>query len=143
MRHIQLIVPAKTIPEIIDDPDRGVISLIGDRGGLSQITGDVERSSVMGGLAVETEHGTVYFDPEDQIHIDEAVPYDDQHEWLGSWTIDSYGAPPAEAAARVWRQHFGRTLAGNDDACVFTVVDSESKTEHTVDLSEVDLTTGG
>jgi hypothetical protein len=37
--------------------------LVGDNQGLSLITGDVSRSSIMHGCyAVETEHGTLYLD---------------------------------------------------------------------------------
>jgi hypothetical protein len=138
--HTQSTVRVTDIPAIIADPDRGVISLVGDHGGLSLITGDVEDSGlVFGTLAFETEHGTVYLDPDAETTISEETPYEDQHEWLVSWTIDGYGSTPQEAAARTGRHQFGRTTAGPDDACVFQVTDSETKETVTVDLNELDL----
>lgn len=70
------------IPSIIDDPGRGVVSLVGDHGGLSLVVGDVEPSGlVMGTIAFETEHGTVYLDPEGETAISEddgqSMPVDD------------------------------------------------------------------
>lgn len=60
------------IPAIIDDPQRGIISLVGNNGGLSFITGQIDESGlVMGALAIETEHGTLYIDPDEQILISE------------------------------------------------------------------------
>lgn len=70
------------IPSIIADPNRGVVSLAGDHGGLSLIVGDAEPSGlVMGTIAFETEHGTVYLDPDSEARISEddgqSMPIDD------------------------------------------------------------------
>ena len=140
MCRTQFSVRVADIPGIIADPNRGIISLVGGHGGLSLITGDVSESGVVfGALAFETEHGTVYLDPDQQTEISEEGPYDDQHEWFVSWSIDGNGSTPEQAAARVWREVFGRTDAGPDDACVFDVMDEETNKTVTVDLSKVDL----
>lgn len=70
------------IPSIIADPNRGVVSLVGDHGGLSLVVGDVEPSGlVMGTIAFETEHGTLYLDPDSETRISEddgqSMPIDD------------------------------------------------------------------
>ena len=75
-------VKVSEIPSIIADPNRGVVSLVGDHGGLSLIVGDVEPSGlVMGSIAFETEHGTVYLDPDNEARISEddgqSMPIDD------------------------------------------------------------------
>lgn len=75
-------VKVSEIPSIIADPNRGVVSLVGDHGGLSLIVGDVEPSDlVMGTIAFETEHGTVYLDPDSEARISEddgqSMPLDD------------------------------------------------------------------
>lgn len=57
--------------DIIKNPNRGVIGLLGDHGGLSLITGDIEESSVFGAITVITEHGTLYLDPEASVSISE------------------------------------------------------------------------
>lgn len=52
----------------------GSVSLVGDHGGQSLITGDLRDSGlVMGALSVETEHGTVYLDPEGEqvVHVED------------------------------------------------------------------------
>jgi hypothetical protein len=140
MKHstsVQSTVRIADIPAIIDDPKRGIVSLVGNNGGLSQITGWIEESKVvMGSLSIETEHGTVYLDPNETTPISEAFPLPDTHEWEVAWKIDGYGSTPEEAAAKVWRDVFGRTLAGTDDACVFIVTDVESGESTRVDLSE-------
>ena len=128
------------IPAIVADPKRGIVSLVGDHGGHALITGDITLSSLMMGMiAIETEHGTVFLEPEAEVEISEEYPRDDQHEWLVTWSIDGNGSTPEQAAARVWRDIFGRTMAGDDDACVFFVKDSESNEVTTVDLSEFDF----
>lgn len=44
--------------------------LVGDAGGHSQINGNIDPSNlIMGALAVETEHGTLYIDPDEQVTI--------------------------------------------------------------------------
>lgn len=61
------------------------LRLIGDQGGHSAITGEVCGSNVvMGALAIETEHGTVYLDPESEIEVqeDDAKTLDDRVEGL-------------------------------------------------------------
>lgn len=72
MARTQHTVRVSDIPEIVDDPARGEISLVGSNGGLSLIVGDIESSGlVMGTLAIETEHGVVYLDPETDTQISE------------------------------------------------------------------------
>lgn len=88
--HIQ----ATQLPEIIADPQRGIISLVGDMGGLSQITGEVTASNlVMGALAIETEHGTVYLDPDSDILISEDHgPYRETADTEATVTCDTCSA---------------------------------------------------
>lgn len=125
------------IPGILEDPARGAISLVGDSGGLSLITGPVTRSGlIMGTLAIETEHGVVYLDPEEPTQISEELPYSENHPWEVSWKIDSEASSPEEAAAKVWRESFGRNQAGPDDACVFTVRDCLTGETARIDLSQ-------
>ncbi len=136
-RSIQKTVRVGDIPAIVEDPKRGVVSLLGDHGGLSLITGPFARSGlVMGTLSIETEHGVVYLDPDELQEISEELPLSEEHPWTISWAIDSTGSSPEEAAAKIWREVFGRTLAGTDDACVFTVADPESGKSVKVDLSQ-------
>lgn len=73
------------IPDLLADPDMGPLRLIGDQGGHSAITGEVHKSGVvMGTLFIETEHGTVYLDPESEIEVyeDDAKILDDRVEGL-------------------------------------------------------------
>lgn len=50
--------------------------LVGDVDNLSCITGEVYDSSTMPGLmAVETEHGTLYLDPEEEVLISDTANY--------------------------------------------------------------------
>lgn len=136
-KTVQKTVRVGDIPAIVEDPTRGVVSLLGDHGGLSLITGPSSRSGlVMGTLSIETEHGVVYLDPDELQEISEELPLSEEHPWKVSWTIDSTGPSPEEAAARIWRDVFGRTLAGTDDACVFTVTDVESDESVEIDLSK-------
>lgn len=140
MKHstsVQSTVRVGVIPSIIEDPARGIVSLVGDHGGLSQITGPTHHSGlVMGTLSFETEHGVVYLDPDETTTISEAFPLPEDHKWKVAWAIDGYGSNPEEAAAKVWRDVFGRSVAGTDDACVFIVTDVESGQSTRVDLSE-------
>lgn len=77
MSHTRSTVKVAEVPAIAADPSRGVVSLVGDHGGLSLITGDIDASSlVLGTLALETEHGTLYLDPEADIVISEELPVD-------------------------------------------------------------------
>lgn len=125
------------IPGILADPERGVISLVGGNGGLSLITGPAVTSGfVMGTLSIETEHGVVYLDQEEETEISEELPYSEDHPWELTWTVDSNGSTPEQAAARIWRDVFGRTAAGPDDACVFTVRDALTGETTRVDLCE-------
>lgn len=141
MPRTQSTVRVADIPAIVADPERGIVSLVGDHGGLSLITGDINESGVVfGALAIETEHGTVYLDLDSEVEISEEYPRDPDTEWGVSWSIDGYGPTPQHAAARVWRQQFGRTMAGDDDACVFFVTDPDTNETVKVDLSEHDLT---
>lgn len=52
------------------------------------------------------------------------------------WEINSDKSDPVEAARQVWRENFNRGEPGPDDACVFTVTDSQTGNTVTVDLSE-------
>lgn len=73
------------IPDFLADPDMGPLRLIGDQGGHSLITGTTRKSGlVMGTLSVETEHGTVYLDPESEVEVceDDARILDDRVEGL-------------------------------------------------------------
>lgn len=140
MKHsksVQSTVRVGDIPAIIEDDARGIVSLVGNSGGLSQITGPVSQSGlVMGTLSFETEHGVVYLDPDEMTQISEELPLSEDHPWVVSWTIDSNASSPEEAAAKIWRDVFGRDFAGQDDACSFTVTDVESGASVEVDLSE-------
>ena len=70
--EVESTVPVADLPRIVTDPNHGVISLIGDRGNPSLITGHLRESSlVKGALSVETEHGTVYLDLESTQRIRE------------------------------------------------------------------------
>ena len=70
--EVESTVPVADLPGIVTDPNRGVISLIGDHGSPSLITGHLRESSlVKGALSVETEHGTVYLDLESTQRIRE------------------------------------------------------------------------
>ncbi|MFJ2662521.1 hypothetical protein [Arthrobacter koreensis] len=125
------------IPKILEDPARGVISLVGDQGGLSLITGPAQGTGFMAGLmSIETEHGVVYLDADAVQQISEEVTYTEDHPWEVSWQIDSTGSSPEEAAAKIWRDIFGRTAVTPDDACVFTVRDAATGESVRVDLSE-------
>jgi len=140
MNTSQFPVRVSDIAGIVEDSNRGVISLVGDHGGLSLITGEIASSSLMTGMiALETEHGTVYLDPEVEVTISEETQHDEHHEWLVEWNINSCGPTPQVAAARAWAQNFGRTVAGEDDACVFTVKDPDTLNSVTIDLSDYDL----
>ena len=73
------------IPEFVADPYMAPLRLIGDQGGHSAITGEVCESGVLTGtLLIETEHGTVYLDPESEIEVyeDDAKTLDDRVEGL-------------------------------------------------------------
>jgi hypothetical protein len=72
MARTQHTVSVSDLTPIVEDPERGIISLVGDHGGLSLITGDIDPSAIVfGTLAVETEHGTVYLDRDAEITISE------------------------------------------------------------------------
>lgn len=138
----QFTVRAADIQAILNDPSRGKISLVGDHGGTALITSNLEPSSlVFGTMGIETEHGTIYLDPEVETVISEETPFGDHHEWQVAWTIDGHGSSPEQAAARTWIRHFGRTMASDDDACIFTVTDPGTNRSVTVDLSKFDLET--
>lgn len=140
MKHstsVQSTVRVGDIPAIIEDDARGIVSLVGNSGGLSQITGPVSQSGlVMGTLSIETEHGVVYLDPDESTVISESFPTAEDHPWIVSWMVDSDAPSAEEAAAQVWRDFFGRSVAGPDDACSFTVTDVKSGTSVEVDLSK-------
>lgn len=61
------------IGQIAADPGRGIVSLVGECGGYSLITGAiVESFLVPGTFSVETEHGTLYLPPEEGVEFVEA-----------------------------------------------------------------------
>lgn len=65
-------VTASDIAQLVDDPDHGTISLVGSEGGTALIVGEIYDSNVQPGLLViETEHGSVYLDPEAETQIQE------------------------------------------------------------------------
>lgn len=89
MANTQIEVKVADIPAIIDDPQHGVISLVGDHGGISLITGPSNASGlVMGTLSIETEHGVIYLDPDEMTTISEedGTTVCDRHG--GSWGED-------------------------------------------------------
>lgn len=136
-RTAQSTVNVADLGTILADPARGVVSLVGGHGGLSLITGPVSQSGlVMGTLSIETEHGVVHLDLEETTEISEELPLSDDHPWTVSWQINSEASSPENAAAKVWQENFGRTTAGADDACIFTVTDTETGESVEVDLSE-------
>lgn len=73
--------------------------LVGDAGGRAKITGDIEPSNlVMGCIAVETEHGTLYLDPDEEQVVDRPVNHPDQptvivRRRFGVWLEDAVQAP--------------------------------------------------
>lgn len=53
-------------------PPMGPVSLVGDSGGRSLVTGEVSWSSTMAGMVrVETEHGVLYLDEGGQVEVAE------------------------------------------------------------------------
>lgn len=88
--HIQI----TQLPEIVDDLRRGIISLVGDMGGLSQITGEVYPSNVIPGtLAIETEHGTIYRGADSNTLIsEEHEPYPETTDTEATVTCDTCSA---------------------------------------------------
>ena len=136
-KSVQSTVRVADIPSILENPARGIVSLVGNNGGLSLITGPAERFGlIMGALSIETEHGVVYLYLDETAEISEASPLPEDHEWEVAWKINGYGSSPEAAAAKVWRDVFGRTVAGTDDACIFTVIDVETGESVQIDLSE-------
>lgn len=143
MRKINT-VRARELEDIINDADRGIISLVGDNGHLSDITASPEPSSLVpGSYVIDTEHGVFYLEGGAEITISEWLPETlgattvrDEPHWIVSWAISETDATtPLEAARAVWREIFGREVAGADDACVFTVKDTATGEEVSVDLS--------
>lgn len=61
-----------------------------------------------------------------------------EREFLITWAINGEGATARKAAERIWREVFGRSAAGPDDACIFEVQDLETDETVTIDLSEED-----
>lgn len=63
--------------------------------------------------------------------------------FLVRWEIDDLdqSSTPEAAAARVWcsPEYFRRSMAGDDDSCVFTVLDRATGEITTVDLSDYDI----
>ena len=141
-------VPVSELAEIVADPERGTISLIGDNGGHALITGEIHESSVVRGtIRIETEHGSIYLAPDLEVEISEHTPdhlaEDDVRDtnWFVEWNINHTEgeSTPREAAEAVWREIFGRTQADTDDACVFFVTDPLTGEQVEVDLSSTPL----
>ena len=66
-------VPVRDLGGVVEDASRGVFYLSGSMGGLSLITGEVERSGLVpGALSVDTEHGTTYLDLDSEVEVVEA-----------------------------------------------------------------------
>lgn len=60
------------LPTFVNDTSRGIISLVGDHGGLALITGPISESSLVPEtLSIETEHGVIYLEPSEEITIQE------------------------------------------------------------------------
>ena len=58
-----------TVGDLLDR-DGEAITLIGDWGGTASVSGEIYESLVMPGLvAIETEHGTVYLEPELEVQV--------------------------------------------------------------------------
>jgi hypothetical protein len=133
------------LDDIINNPDRGIVSLVGENGNLSELTGLPEPSKLVpGSLVVETEHGLLYLPKDEKVRISEWYPETlgqhtlrDQPHWRLSWEIDDTDhVTPHEAATSAWRNIFGRDEAGAGDACVFRVTDVATGEDVTVDLSK-------
>ena len=72
MARTRSTVTVAELPAIVADENRGIISIVGTNGGLSRIAGYIEDSSVVfGALSIETEHGTIYLDPDSTVGISE------------------------------------------------------------------------
>lgn len=64
------------VRQLPDHLEHSPAYLVGDADNLSCITGEVYESSTVPGLmAVETEHGTLYLDPEEEVLISEDANY--------------------------------------------------------------------
>lgn len=151
MARTKSTVRVSDIPAIVAASDRGIVSLVGDHGGLSQVVGEVHPSAVVRGtIRVETEHGSIYLDPDIEVEISEHYPdtltENDLRdtEWHVSWNIDAIdprtadvvGSTARAAAEMVWRDIFGRDQVTEGDACVFVVTDPADGASVSVDLSE-------
>lgn len=66
--------PAKLIPAKRLD---GTHVLVGQSGGLSAVY--EVNDGAMGGLAVDTEHGTLYLNPEDEVSVYDPNGWGDEH----------------------------------------------------------------
>lgn len=72
MPSITSTVHVSDLARIIEDPTRGTISLRGDSGGISLITGNIQPSGLIKGtVSIETEHGTIYLDADLEVQISE------------------------------------------------------------------------
>ena len=105
------------IPGIVDDPARGVVSIVGDHGGLALITGPQRTSGLMmGTMSIETEHGVLYLDPDTEVEISEEWPENEKDEaetrgpasswsrgsWLQTYTgLQFYPMDPDPAAVEL------------------------------------------
>lgn len=72
MARTRSTVTVAELPAIVADETRGIISIVGTNGGHSRIAGYIEDSNVVfGALSIETEHGTIYLDPDSTVGISE------------------------------------------------------------------------
>lgn len=63
-------VKAGDLNSVANEMPHGIVTIVGDAGGLSRITGEVYPSNVMSGcLGVETEHGVIYLEEEEDVPI--------------------------------------------------------------------------
>lgn len=141
-------VRVRDLPTIVAEHPEGAVSLVGDHGGLSRISGEIHPSSVVRDtIRVETEHGSIYLATYLEIEISverrDELAEDDRRDvdWLIEWNITHTAglSTPREAAEAVWRDVFGRTRAGMEDACVFFVTDPSTGEQLEVDLSSVPM----
>lgn len=119
------------LPRLIDSPDCGIISLVGSDRGLSLITGAITDSSlVMGTMSIETEHGTLYLDPEGEQEISTEQPDPEEvedDEDRAQRAVTEYRGTllgHLELVASLWNTDYGSLTITTtpDDGRIFTFV---------------------
>lgn len=111
-------------------------TIVGAAGNLSQVTGDVYPTEpalrdLLGPIAVETEHGTIHFDPQDEVEIiDPDGPQPNR-------ALRPLGAPPAvtEHPAFALATHRLRQVKKRDD---FTITNIRFGPRHDFGLTTWD-----